>query len=109
MNALAEERGIAPSILRGRPWAPGEPLWTDDDLDEVLAYRREKAKVCGACGTREEDWRDEEGRELTPPPYIPELRRDFGCQALEQIRRTIPDGETGVYAMLVPNAERAVG
>jgi len=109
VNALADERGIPPSILRGREWQPGDAWWLDDDLDEVLAYRREKAKVCGSCGTRDEDWRDEDGVELNPPPFVPTLRRDFGCQALEEIRKTIPEGEAGVYAVLVPHEMAGAG
>lgn len=102
MIALAEERGIAPSILLGRPWEPGEPLWTDDDLDQVLAYRRERARVCPGCGAHDGDWVDEAGHPINPPPLVPEMVRCPGCEQIEQARATVPDGERGVHVRLVP-------
>lgn len=102
MIALAAETGVAPSVLLGRVVGPTDPAWTDLDLDLVLGFRREQAKTCRSCGTQPEEWVDAEGKELNPPPFEPYAVRDPGCASIEQFRKTIPEGEFGVFVALRP-------
>lgn len=109
MIALAAETGVAPSVLLGRVVGPDDPAWTDMDLDLVLGYRREKAKACPSCGTQPEEWLGPDGKELNPPPLEPHAVRCAGCAASEQFRKTIPEGEFGVFVALRPFDGRADG
>lgn len=34
---------------RGQP-APGEPAWTEDDVEAALAYQEWRDSICGGCG-----------------------------------------------------------
>ena len=38
------------SIFLGRAQAPGEPLWTEDDIDAALAYMDYLDSLCPGCG-----------------------------------------------------------
>lgn len=49
------------------------------DQDKVLAYRAAEATVCSMCGTREEEWVDENGRPLDPQPLTPVGVTCHGC------------------------------
>lgn len=103
MIALAAETGVAPSVLLGRVVGPADPAWTELDLEQVLGFRREKAKVCTGCGTRPQDWYEPDGRTLlNPPPFEPVAVRDPGCEATERFRKTLPEGEFGLAVELVP-------
>ena len=78
------------SVLRGRAVQPGEPLWTADDLDVAVAYEawllEEKSARCPSCGTRHDDWRDEQGRVRRDPPYVARTVDCDGCRALSDMR-----------------------
>lgn len=89
------------SILRGRPWPrAGEPLWTDDDIDSAVAYEWAMREVCPECGTRDSEWRDADGMELDPPPYVVEGHRCVGCADLERERKDPQYQHPGVRLVL---------
>lgn len=74
--------GVSPSILHGRAWFPGDPLFTPTDLAMLREYKAWKAEVCGRCGTRQEAWLDDEGVPLREPPYLPAPYECPGCKAV---------------------------
>jgi hypothetical protein len=66
-------------------WFLGGPFrWTDDDRDKQLAWQRWDAERCQHCKTRRDEWLDEHGREVRPPPYEAALQRCPGCHAGER-------------------------
>lgn len=87
----------------GRPWpSPGEALWLDDDQDKVAAFLRLRREVCARCGTVDSDWLDADGHYREDPPYEAVVYRCHGCRELEAALATVPDGEKGVRAALIP-------
>lgn len=94
---LCREYGISHSFYLG-----GRNRWIDIDRDKALAlelYMREK---CPNCGTLPGDWQDTTtNRVLNEPRWMVSTHRCYGCKAIEQTRRAIPEGEAGVYPILV--------
>ncbi len=70
--------------------------WDIDDQDKALAYTSEMRKVCGSCGTREQEWAD-----LDDPPYTWHTSRCPGCVVLEEGRKTVPDDAKNVRVGLI--------
>jgi hypothetical protein len=64
--------------------------WSEDDQDKVIAYNVFKRTVCAKCGTIPEDWLDEQGEYLEPPPYVVTTRHCPGCATLSDAREEIP-------------------
>lgn len=96
MIAYCADKGIPPSVFLGRVVAPTDPLWTEDDQDEVLGFLREKATCCPQCGTHPDAWKND------PDAFVAELERCPGCERLGQARASVPEGELGVHAYLLP-------
>jgi hypothetical protein len=88
--AWCEEHGIPPSEFR---------TWSDDDQDEVLGFRREKAKVC-QCGTHPDEW------ERDRNAYTIEIYECPGCRQLELARAELSKMDlaerAGKYVYLIP-------
>jgi hypothetical protein len=70
--------------------------WDEDDQDKALSYVTEEKTVCEECGTRSEEWDNEEY------PYVSWTRRCKGCEAMEQEIDNLGDDKRGVKVMLVP-------
>lgn len=91
--------GIPYSIFCGRSQAPGEPYWLEEDRMKALGYLQYKGSFCPNCGTREEDWIDDNGRMINPPRYEAATVKCFGCSEIERMKASIPDKERGVYVV----------
>lgn len=65
----------------GRPWPePGQPLFTEQDTEDVFEYFREKELECPGCGHP----RDESMDKANQLAYVAEPVRCFACQARDQ-------------------------
>jgi hypothetical protein len=89
----------------GRLWPdpeyPDEPYWTEEDYSKVMAYTEYDAEICSRCGTREEDWVDENGIPLTPPRLFADTHKCYGCEQLEHMSESIPhESAKGVRPIL---------
>ncbi len=85
------ERGIPLSKFRS---------WSSEDQDAALAWMIQSGNRC-VCGTYPEEWLDEDGYPVEPPPYEVASRVCLGCKALDAEYKMI-SGETGVTASLAP-------
>lgn len=85
------------SIFRGRPWpGPGEPLFTDDDMDAALAYQAMQASLCARCNTRPDEWIDPATkRDYDVPPYLPVLVECPGCDVKHRAHEDMTRGMHG--------------
>ena len=89
------EHGIPHSIFLGRVWPnpedPQEPQWLSVDSEKMIAYQQAMNELCPNCGTRQEDWTDENGRLLDTPIYEASSIKCHGCQRLYEMGKTISD------------------
>jgi hypothetical protein len=53
--------------------------WSDDDQDKALAWQRVQMLACPHCGTFDDQWVDEQGRRIDPPPFEPVAHMCHGC------------------------------
>ncbi len=74
---LCQEYGIPHSTLLE---------WEPEDRDLAMAYIAYTATACQRCGTHPEDWVDEDGKPLEPPPYVAASVKCYGCATLEEAR-----------------------
>lgn len=65
--------------------------WKEDDQDLALAWRRHQSLKCPNCGTIPDDWFDEDGTYLEPPPYEVVTERCLGCQAISEEHKNLED------------------
>lgn len=70
--------------------------WDPDDQDKALAFERDKRSRCNGCGTRKEDWVEDEDAFISWHEKCP------GCERLEQERDNVPEGSHGVHFRLLP-------
>ena len=80
---------------------PGKPQWLDTDRGYALSWTRNKAETCPGCGTRADEWNDDEDA------YIGDQTHCEGCARLAQEQGNIPkDAEgqprPGVHVFLAP-------
>lgn len=96
------ERGLPPSIFRGRPMPePGESYWSDDDRLEILAFATWRAQVCPGCGMHPLDWPNETGPSRKPMKV--RTVKCFSCAELHESQAAIPEGHRRqVRTYLVP-------
>jgi len=73
--------GIPHSVFKG---------WSLDDQDKALAFNGWKNHVCSKCGTAPEDWLDDDGTAMEPPPYKVVAQECLGCATLEERRELVP-------------------
>lgn len=88
-------------MLRGRVVGPGKPQWLDTDRGYALAWARNKAETCPGCGTRADEWADDEDAYLGDQVYCE------GCARLAEEQNNIrrdADGRPrpGFHAFLAP-------
>ena len=75
----------------------GGPLvWTEQDRDKALAYRREMDKICKGCGVNPTDF------DTDPDSWIGDFYVCPGCARLEEERSNVPDDAKGVHYRLLP-------
>lgn len=70
--------------------------WPISDQDKALAYLRHKAQACPDCGTRQEDWDENDNA------YIGDLYHCEGCARVAQEQDNIPEGSKGMHIRLLP-------
>jgi hypothetical protein len=67
----------------------GEPTWTPEDRDKAKAYELSQREACPRCGTREDDWTDDEGELHDPPLIEPVVHRCEGCAETARLKAAI--------------------
>lgn len=72
--------------------------WEDEDQDKALAYLRDKATVCGGCGTRPREWAGDRFAFVAQHSVCP------GCEVLEMEPDNVHENQKGVRYFLVPRA-----
>jgi hypothetical protein len=91
------QHGIPHSVFLG---------WKIDDQDKALAWMLYERSRCPRCGTFPEEWLDEDGRNVEPPPYYLRTRACLGCATLEPIedrlRKDKRDRHTSAYLSTLP-------
>ena len=80
-----------------RSWSPG-------DRAKALAYQAYQRGICPQCGTREDDWTDDDG-EYTEA-YVAISHKCFGCEEIAMKQREIPEGRAGdgMKVLLMPSS-----
>jgi hypothetical protein len=66
--------------------------WSQDDQDKALAWVVDNWARCQRCGSYTDEWVNEDGRPVQPPPMFARAVRCQGCVTLESeeelIRKT---------------------
>ncbi len=76
--------------------------WSDSDRDKAIAYHLRRARTCGRCGTRPEEWDESVGGHRNA--YMGEMDQCRGCEVLEGTQASItPEDGRAVRAVLVRN------
>lgn len=74
--------GVPHSVFLGRIVRPGrDPQWTDADRSYALAWSADKRATCGRCGTRADEWDEDEDA------YISDHFTCPGCERLQEHER----------------------
>lgn len=73
--------------------------WPEMDQDKALAFLMWKSQFCPQCNTRNSGWVDERNRWLDEPEYDVITHKCFGCDAIDAMRSTIPEGTKGVMVL----------
>jgi hypothetical protein len=79
-------------------------MWTPNDQDKALAYRRWLATLCPNCSARKDDWIDPDtGEPHYPPLFEPYIARCPCCEETERLRKSVsPDRATGARISVRP-------
>jgi hypothetical protein len=77
--------------------------WAEDDQDKALAYLRDRATVCGGCGTRAKEWDGD------PFAFVAQATTCLGCEVIERERDNVHEQAKGVRIFLVPRAMAMAG
>jgi hypothetical protein len=93
--AYCGPRGIPHSVFRS---------WLPDDQDKALGWLAYGHSTCPECHTFPEDYLDQDGREIYPPPFLVQTERCGGCLLIKaKIREIGEKNLTGLSMRLVPN------
>lgn len=93
---LCDRWGIPHSRFRG-----GDGRWTRLDRAKALAYRDYQRSVCPQCGTRAEEWQDDEDA------YAATVQKCPGCEVIADTQAGLPQSEHGLKVGLIPASVRA--
>ncbi|MER6249384.1 hypothetical protein [Streptomyces griseorubiginosus] len=98
--ALCRQFRIPHSQFKG----VGTGTWTERDRAKALAYEEYLRGACPQCGTREDDWADDDG-EYTEA-YVAVSHKCFGCEEIAMKQREIPEGRAGdgMKVLLMPSS-----
>lgn len=82
----------------------GPNEWTESDRGKAIAYEHHLKEACGRCGTRKEDWRDDDGQLLPEPQWAAVIRFCDGCEDYQRLDERIPDSlrKRGARATWIP-------
>lgn len=88
-------------------WRGGPPEWTDEDRAKATAYERWLASHCPRCGTREDDWQEDDGSIRREPEWEPVVRGCHGCEQKARLEEHIPDAarRTGAHVAFVASVD----
>ena len=75
--------------------------WSEDDQDKALAYVRDRAEVCGGCGTKAKEWAADKFA------FVAQSTTCLGCEVIEMERDNVHEDAKGVRIFLVPRAMAA--
>jgi hypothetical protein len=95
--------GIPHSVFLGRVVAPGDPTWLDTDRELALAWQHNKRETCPGCGTRPDEWAEDEDA------YLSDHVQCQGCLRLAEEQENNLDRDAqgkpqpGQHAFLRPN------
>lgn len=70
-----------------------------------MAWMLGEGSRCQRCGTVPEEWLDEEGEHIEPPPYVAVSLLCVGCEALGEKRGEIPDDVVHKYHVFLKPAK----
>lgn len=100
---LCDRWGIPHSQFRGH----GNGIWSDLDRRKALAYAAYSRAVCRSCGTREDEWDENQGGD--EDAYRTTTRRCIGCQLIADAQKQVPQGDEGhgVKVLLIPTPVHA--
>lgn len=70
--------------------------WDELDQDAALAWQSDKGATCPECGTRPDEWEEDEDA------YTAHIDRCQGCRELAVRQADVPDGEKGIRVYLIP-------
>lgn len=62
-----------------------------------MAWLLGEGEKCGRCGTRPEEWLDENGEHVEPQPYQAVSVLCLGCEALDEKRSAVPEADAHKY------------
>ncbi|MFF0409703.1 hypothetical protein ACFYUY_04620 [Kitasatospora sp. NPDC004745] len=87
---LCETYRIPHSQLMG---ASAGGRWSALDRAKALAWAAWKAAVCDGCGTRPQEWDEQQGGDRYA--YVPQTSRCLGCELIEMESEQVPEGAEG--------------
>lgn len=85
--------GVPLSVLRGRVVGRGMPLWTDDDLDLLVALQADEDAACKGCGHPIEEAWDPQGQVRNRDAFDSDLFWCGGCAAKDRAARKASTGQ----------------
>ena len=94
---MCRQYGISHSHFTG-----GRNRWTEVDRAYAVAYERWLNNRHGPCGTRHEDWFDDDGRPLEEPVWMATVEECQGCREMARAQQAIEEGSTGLYVTMRP-------
>lgn len=80
--------------------------WPELDQDKALAYAAYDRAVCKGCGTREEEWDENQGGHRDA--YAPRVYICPGCQVRGDLEHDLAEQErerAGQYIVLIPREQ----
>jgi hypothetical protein len=80
----------------------GNQRWTEVDRAYAVAYERWLAARHGPCGTRHDDWFDDDGYPLEEPVWETSVEECQGCIEIARAQRSIEEGSDGLYVTMKP-------
>lgn len=76
--------------------------WDELDQDKSIAWMLDERAKCPECGTYPDEWLDDSGRDVDPPPYVTEIVRCIGCVHQDDAHKRIPKDLVGAKVRFVP-------
>jgi hypothetical protein len=74
-------------------------VWTQADRDKAIAWHLRQLATCPRCGTRAEEWAEDQGGRRDA--YVAEIHLCAGCEAVQLAQASItPEDGRGVHVQL---------
>ena len=75
--------------------------WSEEDQDKAIAWQRLLAFRCASCGTFADEWVDERGMRLDPPPFEPVAHICHGCADREAFAADLREERANVDGVTI--------